>query len=373
MLRRRRHVISARGLQAIAAVLLSAVLLPSLARSANQQDDYSFSIDRREISDLFFLNGSVGWIAATDHENGKCYIWATTDGGEDWTKWSAPDGMFRIWFVSPSLGWALRQVGSSGRGDEQVHLLRTESGGQAWAEVSPVPVSSQVQTAYSRASLAFLDDLHGWFVGSSARAPVFVTSDGGVTIHQVENLPDRANVYRVYARQSQGVWIYGEGFVWHSTDSGKLWTSAVNLRALKTNPYAFDASDIYFSRDGRGWIVGQDPYGMILETGDHGRHWERVREDEEIGNFSSIWFWDDAHGCAAGYPTFLVCTQDGGEKWVTRDVLPSATGNQSESFSKLVLLKSGRGWLLRLGGYLYCTQDGGQTWRGCDLPNSSAK
>jgi photosystem II stability/assembly factor-like uncharacterized protein len=87
-----------------------------------------------------------------------------------------------------------------------------------------------------------------------------------------------------------------------------------------------------------------------------------VREDEEIGNFSSVWFWDDNHGCAVGYPTFMACTQDGGAKWVTRNVLPTAKGNQSEFFSKLVLLKSGRGWLLRAGGFLYSTVDGGQTW-----------
>lgn len=358
-----RHSITVGRLWAIAAVLFSAVLLSTLIGSANQQDDYSFSINRPEVSDLFFLNESDGWITVANHEDNTYYTLATTNGGKDWTKWNAPEGMFRIWFVSKSLGWALKQVPSVNGKGQQVYLLRTETGGKTWNQISAVLVTSQTRAAYSRATLAFVDGLRGWFVGTNAFAPVLETYDGGRTIHMVPSLPILGNVYGIYALPNQGVWIYGAGFVCHSKDLGKTWTDPVNLKMLDTNAFAFNVMGMTFSETGRGWLVGQDSDGMILKTEDFGVHWKRVLEDQDIGNFLSVSFWDNSNGCAVGYPTFLTCTQDGGITWASRDVLPPAKGTQSELFSKLVVLKSGLGWLLRAGGYLYSTADGGQTWQ----------
>lgn len=346
------------------AVFVCVAVFAGLAWSV-QGDDYSFSIDRHEVSDLYFLNKSVGWISLADHNSGKCYVFRTEDGGNTWTKWNASNGLFRIWFVSKSLGWALRQVGSSNRGAERVYLLRTRNGGRTWRQISRIPMTSQADlSAYAGARFAFIDASHGWFVGSFAFSPLLETSDGGVTTHIVRSLPER-RFFRIYASADQGVWIYGS-VPWHSTNLGKTWTSPVNLRALKTSPYIFETLDIDLLRDGHGWLVGDDPYGMILKTVDYGRHWKRVLDDQEITTFSSVSFWDDSNGCATGDPTFLVCTQDGGTKWVTRNVLPRATDNQEGRFINLVMLKSGRGWLLRLGGYLYTTVDSGQTWYAFD-------
>lgn len=349
-------------------ILLAAILLiaaSSTARRQLQVDSYAFAINHHEVSDLFFLNSSAGWMTLADHDHGQFYLFHTVDGGKTWTQRKAPDGVFRIWFVSKSLGWAFTQVNGN-HDSEQVYLLRTENGGRAWASVSPVPVTSQSQTAYSRASLAFLDGLHGWFVGSSAQAPVFETSDGGTTIREVHDLPFKGNVQQVYAKQGDGAWILGLGFVWNLRNLGRTWSSPVNLASLDTSAFAFNVSGIFFSKDGHGWLAGQDPNGMILRTKDYGRNWQRVLDDQEIDNFSSIWFWDRMNGCAAGYPTFLTCTQDGGSTWSSRDVLPAAKGEQSELFSSLVILRSGRGWLLRSGGYLYKTDDGGKAWQTFD-------
>lgn len=356
------------------AVLFFCIATSLGATSGARQDQLSFSINSHEISDLFFLNSSSGWIAVANHENGRYFVFRTINGGKTWTRWDAPLGIFRIWFVSQSLGWALKQTPNDNGKTPQVYLLRTQTGGKTWRQISAVPASSQAEPAYSRAALAFIDSLHGWFVGSSAFARVFETSNGGNTIHIVPNSPKMAVINGIYAKRNQGVWVYGDGVVWYSKDLGNTWTNPINLNELNTNAFAFNVSDIYFSESGQGWLVGQDFSGLILKTEDFGRHWRRVLEDDDVDNFWSVSFWDSSHGCAAGYPTFLTCTRNGGKTWVSRDVLPAAKRDQSELFSKLVLLKSGRGWLLRAGGYLYSTADLGETWHEFDpLLDSSSE
>jgi photosystem II stability/assembly factor-like uncharacterized protein len=361
-----RRVVPTCGSRIGVSVLVLTLAFLGTAGSA-QQDNYGFSINPHEVTDMFFLDSSQGWIVVADHDRSQFYMFETHNAGDTWTEWKVPDGIFRISFVSGSIGWCLRQVRGSHEGRERIYLLRTKTSGQAWKQVSLVPVSSQVQTAYSRTDLTFIDGSQGWFIGSSYSAPVLETSDGGKSVHRVDNLPGNpGNIYGLYAREDAGVWIYGQGFVWHSKNRGRTWTSPVNLKALGTNRDAFNVSDIFFSRDGRGWLAGQDPDGMILRTDDDGEHWERMRDDENVGNFSSIWFWDDRNGCATGYPAALTCTKDDGATWATRDVLPKAEGHQAKWFTKLVLLGSNRGWLLRSGGYLYHTTNGGETWEPFD-------
>lgn len=114
-------------------------------------------------------------------------------------------------------------------------------------------------------------------------------------------------------------------------------------------------------------------YGVILSTNDYGRHWWLAKESKEVGGFESISFWDDKHGCVAGLSTLLTCTSDGGATWSSAEVLPPAQFRQCTGFGRLVILRSGRGWAVRYGGYLFQTEDGGKTWQALDLLSAGLK
>jgi photosystem II stability/assembly factor-like uncharacterized protein len=77
------------------------------------------------------------------------------------------------------------------------------------------------------------------------------------------------------------------------------------------------------------------------------------------------------YGCVVGYSTHMFCTTDEGVTWTSKDVLPVRSNGQSDFFKNLVILESGRGWVLREGGYLYRTIDSGLTWHVLDPINPS--
>jgi photosystem II stability/assembly factor-like uncharacterized protein len=329
-------------------------------------DTFSTLTSPDEITDFSFLDSTHGWMAIADHNHNRTYIVRTTDGGGSWQKINCPFGLTKLFFVSHERGWALERVTDSKLNQTSIHLLATTDGGQRWSELSERPlVGSIEQTHEVIVAMAFMDDLHGWFVGGGPRNTGFIlqTNDGGKSFQRIDRAISAP--LGVTAGTSTGVLIFGMGFVLRSADMGKNWESPVTPEKLGVNPDAFFVFSSKFIPDGHGWLVGQAKYGIILDSQDFGKTWQIAFKDERHYTlFQDIWRVNSKQLCAVGNTTFFFCSMDGGSTWGSRDVLPPRqAAGQSPGFFKLVLLESGRGWVVREGGYLYETDDGGGTWK----------
>jgi photosystem II stability/assembly factor-like uncharacterized protein len=366
--------ISASVLLAAASAFNGLVLAESSRPEKTQLtvDSFSYSISPREVKNIFFLDATRGWMTIVDHSNETGYILKTQDGGNTWHKFTTPSQISHIFFISASHGWALRFLSDPKSKETAVYLMVTKDGGEHWERTSDKPVAiSTRQNHQIVTSMAFIDRSRGWLVGEGSAGKGFVleTLNGGQSFRTPDGLPQGlTGCVGVYARTGLGVLILGSEYVLISADNGKTWKSAVAPETLGISPQLFDMSSAAFLKDGRGWLVGQGyrGSGTILSTTDFGRSWRLEFAAEGASNFKGIWTTDDKRRCAVGYSSLLFCTADDGISWSSREVLPARVRDQSNYFRNLVLLPSGRGWVMRYGGYLYRTADGGQTWLEAD-------
>jgi len=361
-----------RGSFAKASVVLVVSVLATFCarRSVGQpqlnEDNFGYAVNPREVSDLFFVDSSRGWIALQDHKTQASYLFRTSDGGQTWMKLAAPSGLFRVFFISPTAGWALVK-----RDENTVYLFRTLDGGVTWKQSTATP--AVVQADYGPATmdrLAFADEQNGWLEGGPIGCPLMRTIDGGQTlISELDAVGDTC--YGIYLSKRTGILVYGERFVTRSVDGGKNWEDIpYGPDGLDIGSDYFSIDSAFFLNDGHGWLAGTDyDNGIILATVDFGRHWKKILAASGMGWFHTVYFWDDHEGCTTADPIHLACTNDGGRTWKHRTTLPPIADDsgQSSDFTKLVMLSGGRGWVLRRGGFLYVTTDGGRTWRGLDL------
>jgi photosystem II stability/assembly factor-like uncharacterized protein len=330
-------------------------------------DTFSNSISSHEITDLFFLDATHGWMAVADHNLNQNYILQSKNRGASWRRFNCPLGVKKLFFVSPDQGWALQWVVDATLHRTSIHLLGTRDGGQHWTELAQSPVvDSTEQTNEYVTAMAFMDKFNGWIVGAGPDQTglILQTNDGGKTLQRI-NRP-LSNCFGVAAHPNAGVLVFGVGYLIRSIDKGKHWESPVDLGKLGVKPIGFLMSSAKFMHDGRGWLAGQAGRGAILTTQDFGQSWQKQFEDSGDTIFQDIWPIDAGHLCAVGNSTFLFCSTDGGSTWSSADVLPRLATTQSPIFKKIVLLPSGRGWVVRYGGYLYRTSDEGRTWQEFD-------
>jgi photosystem II stability/assembly factor-like uncharacterized protein len=333
-------------------------------------DSFSNSVSSHEVLSLFFLDANHGWMTATDHGTEVSYVLRTQDGGQSWQKFETLSGMRQLYFNDANQGWGLRWSGRSNSPDRRIDLVSTKDGGEHWASVSPeAAVGSTEQTHEFAMSMAFSSQSEGWLVGEGPgqRGFIFHTVDAGRTFTRPKGLPDPlSNCFGVYASPKTGVLIFGLGFVLRSTDEGRTWTSPIDTRKWGISELAFIASSAKFLSDGRGWLAGQAGGGAILATRNSGASWRIEFEDKEGTIFEDLWLKDAKRRCAVGNSTLLFCTDDDGLAWSSKNVLPPQSTGQSRIFRRIVLLDSGKGWVVRFGGYLYGTTDGGQIWHALD-------
>jgi len=352
-----------RELWSISVGLLIFISLLPACGPGSQIELQPYAVNLYEVDDIFFLGSQHGWIVLQDHKRGRSGLLRTDNEGRTWTKLDAPDGLGQTYFFNPQVGWAVRRTKSHNKYFS--YLLQTRDGGATWKQTMAEPLEEKLPSGEFVVGMAFSDDNLGWFFSSGAgpAGSVLVTRDSGKSV-QVLSTPKEDRDYRgIFALPNRRVWILGGTDILSTDDLGKIWEQQFTwvqpqLNSLST--YLFSARVF---PDGRGWVVGQEiDKGIILSTHDFGRHWNLVFESPESSNFKSVDFSDENHGCAVGLFERLFCTRDGGATWTSRNVLPSPKGNQANFFVKIVMLKSGRGFALRAGGFLYETEDGGQTW-----------
>ncbi len=131
------------------------------------------------ISDIQFISSTKGWIVGNSG-----MIMKSTDAGNSWTAVNSgvTNNLQKIHFVNDQVGYA----GFTGKSS----ILRTSNGGTSWQVVN-LPVSPSTDTARTPYAIYFLSPSTGFVgCGKSAASDIFMTTDSGKTWTSKLNLPD---------------------------------------------------------------------------------------------------------------------------------------------------------------------------------------
>lgn len=204
------------------------------------------------LSDIQFIDKNTGWIAGGAGNQGL--ILKTTNGGTTWaTKTSLTTPLTSIYFVSPSLGWA---VGSNGV------ILKTTDGGETWS----TKVSG---TTNFLKSVFFIDSNNGWVGGFTST--LLKTTDGGNTwAPQTSGLDgDVTSVFFINSSTGLMTELGGtlnnpKSIIKRSTNGGASWSDLAEYPD-------FDLYSVAFAGASDGWVVGSG--GNIVRSSDGGVSW----------------------------------------------------------------------------------------------------
>jgi hypothetical protein len=292
-----------------------------------------------------------------------------------WRPTNAPLASSRtddIWFLDPTVGWA---VNSNGQ------ILRTDDGGDSWA------VQRLLRGVYLRC-IGFANPEVGWVGTLSPGRKLFHTTDGGATWGPVTGLPADApaRVCGLSVVDEQVMYGSGTNFptdiprMLKTTDGGRSW-SAWDMR-----PHASILIDTHFEDPLRGWVVGgkaevsnpnptrDDVKAVVLRTEDGGATWvdrtAAIKASLPLGEWGwKIQFLDDRVGFVS-LESFtagaILKTMDGGATWKR---LPINDQQGNVDLEGVGFVDETHGWVGGwgtadfTGGFSSETHDGGETWR----------
>lgn len=215
---------------------------------------------------------------------GTAQVSSTHNGGSTWTTYpTIPNGMsppMSMSFVSLADGWVLDSTYAHG-----TFLLHTTNGGHSWTEVYPMAQPHPVE------GLWFLNASVGYGLGDPGDAnAVLKSTDGGHSWRVVGSLPS-SQPYKLFVIQG---------------------------------------SVIDFVTESRGYAVGLD--GIVYETQDGGRTWEKLNLPATKSPFLSVTFIDNGQvGIVTTERSAAAVTVDGGKVWhsvqIPGQINPTASGD----------------------------------------------
>ncbi len=243
---------------------------------------------------IYFFNQNIGWIAGNN--NGKSFIFYTSDGGETWIKkWESQDFLLirDIQFINQNIGW---MAGDKG-------VFKTTNGGETWQDISP-------SSPFSASRVSFIDANQGWMLPMS------------------------------------------KDYLYFTDDGGETWTSHFPNPDISTNSIL----DISFINENLGWGVSQNYYNgkvTIFKTADGGQSWSNILINIPI--LFDIKFIDANNGWAVGYSPgeyVLFSTNDGGQTWLENFRVAVFYSVKPNSY----FLDANHRWL-NTGEGIYCLND----------------
>jgi len=277
-----------------------------------------------------------------------------------------------ISFSSSTHGWY-----GTGKGD----LYATQDGGENWSLITSRPGT------FIRA-LAFLDETTGfignvgtdYYPGVEDETPLYHTDDGGLTWSAVD-LGDKTikgvcaidvvKTERIYQGKLQPYTVIhaagrvgGPTGILRSLDGGETWT------VIDMSDHAGMILDVRFFDDMTGLVFAStsrsgDNEGLILRTIDGGQTWSNVYQSGRAGEL--IWkasFPTDNVGYATvqSYDAeredqLIVKTLDGGKTWTE---IPLTKDTKARQFG-IGFVDENHGWVGTMAGGFY-TEDGGKSF-----------
>lgn len=224
-----------------------------------------------------------------------------------------------------------------------------------WIYQDPYP------TSVNLFDVKFVTQLKGWITGKYGM--ILYTEDGGDNWEVQESGTEEDLVRVSFVNEKMG-WAAGRnGTIIHTANAGKTWITQYNIKALPT--------EIFFLNEREGWITGSNPIGVLFQTRDSGKTWQRVETDINRA-IASIYFFNSQIGwILAGEEVYW--TPDGGKKW-EKSKLPIGKlsghrvgGGAIEGlgmdwhYGDIVFTSEKQGWAV-VNQWVFHTEDGGKTW-----------
>ena len=214
----------------------------ALFRSEDGGQTWSKQLDNLPlISDIFFMNDSLGWFAS----GGRIY--GSQDGGQSWELRFSSSLLesHSLYFTTPDSGWAGGSLG----------LFQTTDGGSNWAAIELNESQPVIEDIF------FINSQSGWVVGHSGnQSYIFSTRDGGLTWTEHPH-PYIFQPQSVAFRDALHGWVVGlRGGVLFTEDGGETWVQA-------DFPSRHDLYRVRFARTGGGWILGAAGTILHLQAG----------------------------------------------------------------------------------------------------------
>ena len=291
----------------------------------------------------FFLNDQAAWFFTINFVSQEpARLYRTGDGGKTWGWYPAPFGMARMFFLDTDTGWALTNNHDQGA----IHLYATQDGGANWTLTHQAPSEDLDESLALPASVnlsapVFRSVAQGWIAGINSGAgrlaPFYKTQDGGKTwslvdlglnrqypVHDYYIVPPRffgpdalEGVLPVYVTESslppvwQWVFFFTQdgGQSWQPSQPFEVKSDRAKAQVLSTDEiYILDGDRLFTSTDGAvSWQPVETNIKDVRITSEH---------LVEIHQFSFVsqrlgWAW----GMDVSGQMRLFRTQDGGKRW----------------------------------------------------------
>jgi len=169
----------------------------------------------------------VGWVL-----NGKRLLW-TQDNGSNWEDITPPGtptaAISNLFFLNRTLGWAmLADWGENGAAELPIYqLASTSDAGKTW-KIYPLDLSYEFRDGMGGPSMSFIDSQRGWLLLGRVSSSNFsfglllATGDGGATW---KRLPAPPGAGRINFLTAKHAWLAGGvfGSLWVTHDGAKTW------------------------------------------------------------------------------------------------------------------------------------------------------
>lgn len=273
----------------------------------------------------FFLNGLNGFACGGTRDQSG-YIFKTTDGGNNWSKFQIPDpvNIYSLHFINADTGYA---------GGDFLQLYKTTDGGQTWQldwfPADEIPYHEVHRPAIRRFKM--VDDSTWYFVGGEnfETGTLYKTTNAGDTwtfdtlrhelrgldfwdaqtgviagygyvgcadgseLNQHQQIADFFSAVQ-YLSQTEIVMTGYNGGIYKSYDGGQSWEKMERPNGLLGRRNHFN--DVHIHADQTGYAVGDD--GLLMHTTDNGESWQYADANIE-GNIHHIFGLGNAFYLAA--------------------------------------------------------------------------
>ncbi len=307
-----------------------------LKRAANGSFGMTVNEDYQGIRRLHDLDNNV---VIADQESSTYF--RSTDGGQTWAESTLPDAGAQgsvMEFANGTTGYVF---------DNQRALFKTTDGGTTWTSTGYVSESSPGAMHWRNADL-------GWYYQSGSEPTIFKTTDGGQTWADL-NVTEIAR-RMMFMESFSDDHLFGVGIVdeiWESTDGGATWVRSFFPGQSGTRP----STSNNHHRRGDEIFVPSDAAEIFYSAVDF-TNWEgQIPSDR--GAITTVAFFNDDIGVAAGRTSFLIKTEDGGDSWAP---LISGNLNRNAPVTKIDFRAEDTFVLYYGNDFPRITTDGGQTF-----------
>jgi len=226
--------------------------------------------------------------------NAMSLVFKSTDGGKTWRQLEQEikGKMLCAFFLNESVGFLCTEETVS-ISEGFYSFYKTTDGGRTWIK-STFPEPNWTSSIY------FINQNLG-FVGK------YRTTDGGITWENMFNnlLSESEYVDDIFFADSLHGWSVSGIRILQTTDGGLSWID-INQHS------SHQLTDIDFSKNGTGWIVGWA--GNIFRKNPGIDFWESLSEGNR-NSLNDVFFTDENNGWCVGWDGCILHTSNGGETW----------------------------------------------------------